>query len=1266
MITQIFHLADLHIRRGNQIDSRFIEYRQVFEECVRHIQERYTPDQCVCVICGDVFHHKLQISPPGISLFNQFIRSIASMMHVVIIQGNHDMLQQDNEDSHDLIKALLHQDMFPNVYYFERTGSYIYENIHFGMVSIQNMLDIGSSSGMVNALPEFPKPLPGYVNIALSHCTVKNAYLHNYTKTLEGIPVSWFKGYDIAMLGDIHLQSVKYNKHLNLYYGYPGSLVQQDFGESIFNHGYLEWNLNEPNNISVDKHHIFNAYAKVNVKVVNEAIVVNAKNYVSLTDFLTMNDLPKSIHVRLYAKLNNVQLRNDIVETFRNHDISAHVDIIGANQVHDSNQFDVSQINLQSLNSNETLIEFVESVYPSLTQEHPNWKHHLTHMRNQYDIPIDETYPKVIQDKISMKNNIIYKCIEESSTSDKSNFVVNILKIKEITFDWILAFGKSNAFHFANNRVVLINAPNGYGKSAFFECIVLGLFGEPIPSRYNKSTALSILNKKKPFHTDTSNISIEFFINTDFYKINRKFYEGASQNKDVKRLLSKNVELYKNDELIKTGANVVNEYITTNLCSVKDFLLSTMVTQNSDNDFFKLKVPEQISLLDSVLHIDHVNDLAELMKGVKKEYKDLLNHVDTYLKSKTPDSLPDEKEYEIQKKKHDEICKILQLAEEELSTLQNLPIVDIDTECDYKKPDHSCEYLKDRMKQLSEELLLLRVDKQFETSFEYVDDLTIEQFLTSVPVKPSITEMDLTNNIQNYVVDVRNARESCNLIEEELNLETGCIPHKPEETVEQYKRFLSKNQEFEKDNTVTLEKTPPREPSCPYTMVVSMNDTFKSIHTMELLEYSKTEIELQTERLEKELKTLLDMNLKEPEQSYHVSDSYLNESKGKHVIQFNEDCWACAENSSKMDTKDTIDYHTNVVDKWTQYNTYFSHKQKISKELDELKRVDTIREEYEHICKMFEEHAQWSEYEKNKSFVDARFEYNKEKVKWNLLLPKIKRYNSWKTSVDKLKSELGEAIQRLANSQHVLKETYVYQRSANRARILQMEIQAVEEQIKYYAKRYSVLKHDRDMYIRKERDLFMYIARHHDKQDAYMDFKLTEQKLCEFSNQIETHMCLFDKLTSMFKKYKSWLYNEKVLPVVVDTTNQIVSSIFAERRLELRYKFQDNTLLWSVVDEDNHIHMEKLSGAQSFAISLGFRLALSAIGITKFKCNQLFIDEGFCSFDQKNLLHVPNLIKNLKNMFDEIILVTHLEEIKNSTDLIINISREKGISYLYH
>jgi DNA repair exonuclease SbcCD ATPase subunit len=193
---------------------------------------------------------------------------------------------------------------------------------------------------------------------------------------------------------------------------------------------------------------------------------------------------------------------------------------------------------------------------------------------------------------------------------------------------------KDNRFKFANDRISLINAPNGYGKSAFYECIILGLFGEPIPSRYMKSSSHYILNKRKKHKVDSSNIDISFSLNNIDYRIYRVFYE--KQIKGVKRLQFVSIELYENNVLIKTTANLVNKWVNENICTVQDFLLSTMITQNFDKDFFKMKVTDQMDLLDNVLHMDHINHICDVFKDAKKEYKDLRNHTDTYIQASKP------------------------------------------------------------------------------------------------------------------------------------------------------------------------------------------------------------------------------------------------------------------------------------------------------------------------------------------------------------------------------------------------------------------------------------------------------------------------------------------------------------------------------------------------------------------------------------------------------------------------------------------------------
>jgi DNA repair exonuclease SbcCD ATPase subunit len=62
------------------------------------------------------------------------------------------------------------------------------------------------------------------------------------------------------------------------------------------------------------------------------------------------------------------------------------------------------------------------------------------------------------------------------------------------------------------------------------------------------------------------------------------------------------------------------------------------------------------------------------------------------------------------------------------------------------------------------------------------------------------------------------------------------------------------------------------------------------------------------------------------------------------------------------------------------------------------------------------------------------------------------------------------------------------------------------------------------------------------------------------------------------------------------------------------------------------------------------RIALSKIGASEIKNKQLFLDEGFTACDSDNLTKVPEFLNRLLVMYDSIILVTHLDELKECVD----------------
>lgn len=1267
MISKIFHLADIHIRKGNHVDSRFIEYNQVFDNLLNSIKDKYIQEESLCVICGDIFHHKLQISPPGITLFYKLVHGLATLMPVIIIQGNHDLLQENHDKSHDLIEALLENNPIDNVYYYKKTGTYIFDNINFGVVSIVDMLNIGASSGLVEELPKFPKPDESKFNIALSHCTVKNCYLHNYTKSTNGIPIEWFKGYDIVMLGDIHLQCVKYNTKHDVYYGYPGSLVQQDFGESIYSHGFLEWNIDDKNGVECIKHHVQNDYARANIKVHKNTILINANNYVSLKEFLDISkEYPKNIHIRLYAKENTLDIRDKITESFENHNINCHIDILSLNHEENNQSFDISQVNITSLNSVETIIEFIENNGDKLILEkHKDWEKCISEDKSLY-FENKDSYPQQVNDMLLKKNTVLNTVIEKNKDILQTDFKLNNLKILSIKFDWILAFGRKNIFEFNQNKIILINAPNGYGKSAFFECIVLGLFGEPIPSRYNKTTALSILSKKKPFNSDTSNIEIKFNINEDELIIKRNFYEiSDSKNKQIKRLFCKNVELHKNGELIKTGANVVNKWIEDHLCSIKDFLLSTMITQNSDNDFFKLKINDQISLLDSVLHIDNVNNLSNNLKLIKKEYKDLFNHLDTYIEASKPTESFDLDLYNdlIQKQKKHSI--LLQETKESFDNIVILPTLETNICKDEPEED-----LSDMIKYKQEYDLEIRNFKYEVKRYEEVEYMTLESHIKdSSMYLPKTIEYELDISINSEIIELRKLQEKLDIYMFNLNDLENIKPYNHNKSYFDYECFVKKKEHFKRcfDVENISINCIPTKPTLSKEELLKISKDYELKSKDIDFNLCENDIENKLYKLRGEINKYSAKQIEKPKSNYKESLEYLR-LNSSDILYFNDECWACNKNiDNNKDVKKGVIKHQKVIDEWTKYYTY--HEKEIEleekkKEIFCLEMIPELKQQEIYINKLAKEQEVWNNYVENKETYDKWLDIEKEELEWKNILEGIRKYEHWEKMYNRNQNEIDVIKKNIIDIENKIYVLHCNQTKANTLYEQTQEIEKIIPKINWYANKKYELKHT--IYVLEEEDkrLLLKINDLSQNKEKYYGFIISEKEIYELKEYIKHKLDLFEYIINLLKSYKSWIYNEKLLPVIVTKTNNIVKKIFLDRVLELCYTFYDNTVLWSVKDEGSEINMEKLSGAQSFAISLCFRLALASIGITKFKCNQLFIDEGFCSFDQNNLLNVPNLIRSLKTMFHEIILVTHLTEIKNCADEVVNIIRDNGISYI--
>jgi exonuclease SbcC len=89
------------------------------------------------------------------------------------------------------------------------------------------------------------------------------------------------------------------------------------------------------------------------------------------------------------------------------------------------------------------------------------------------------------------------------------------------------------------------------------------------------------------------------------------------------------------------------------------------------------------------------------------------------------------------------------------------------------------------------------------------------------------------------------------------------------------------------------------------------------------------------------------------------------------------------------------------------------------------------------------------------------------------------------------------------------------------------------------------------------------------------------------------------------------------------------------------------------------------SGMEKMMASLAIRVALINISSLP-KTSMLMIDEGFGTLDENNLESCGNLLRSLKKWFKNIIIISHIDAIKDIVDNTIEIRKAGVDSYVWH
>jgi DNA repair exonuclease SbcCD ATPase subunit len=563
---RVIHIADVHWRGLSRHEEYILAFKDFFKKA-----KALNPD--IIYIGGDIVHSKTQgISPELIQCLVWWFNEMAKVAPTHVILGNHDglILNKDRQDAiTPIIKALNN----PKIHLYKSSGNYeitghpgFYWNI-FSCFDEENWNSVA--------------PTADGVNIALYHGAAYGS-LTDSDWQLEGeISSGMFKGFDFALLGDIHKRQFL-NEEKTV--AYCGSTIQQNYGETI-DKGFLCWDIRGKGDFDVEFHRVQPVHPFYTVEWLGSVeetldycenlprqskIRIRADNFISQSDTRRLRKLLKK-------SLNAAEVVYKIDSKFD----AEHV-------VDETNK---NAINLRSADTHK---ELLRNYYSTQNLEKEEWQ------------------------KI---DNLVEKYVDRlGGIEDGRNIKWTIDKLR---FDNAFSYGKDNYINFKSlPGITGIFGRNARGKSSIIGTVAYSLFNTSdrgsiknlhlINTRYNSCKAeIDVTVNGIPHRIVRQTIKKVTRKNT-WAPTTLKFYRLNNYGEIVEDLT---------DEQRRETEKIVRKKIGTS----EEFLMTSLASQGEMNTFVKEKAAARKLHLANFLDLGVFDKLYDMVKKDSNEIKSRAN-----------------------------------------------------------------------------------------------------------------------------------------------------------------------------------------------------------------------------------------------------------------------------------------------------------------------------------------------------------------------------------------------------------------------------------------------------------------------------------------------------------------------------------------------------------------------------------------------------------------------------------------------------------------
>ncbi|ADQ04521.1 SMC domain protein [Caldicellulosiruptor owensensis OL] len=837
-----------------------------------------------------------------------------------------------------------------------------------------------------------------------------------------------------------------------------------------------------------------------------------------------------------------------------------------------------------------------------------------------------------------------------------------------------------NEIDFSNIKVACIIGKNGNGKSSIAEAIAWALFGEferLQTGKRGKVAETEYINS----HRDYMQVEFEFELNKTIYKVVRRL--DRKGKKYLSLFVKKGDSLIPINEATYTQTQVKLQNILGIDFNV--FLHSAYLSQKRTEDFLLSSPEDRREVLAKILNLSVYDRINELAKEKRKEIKVLLDiknrEIDEENKILSEEESIKSLVADLEKKRITIEAELNGLRnrlnafisqrseiEQKLDILNQKKneMIELQRKADeirYKFDAARKELLKIEEK-LKEEDKITAMVKEYEMIKEKVElkRKDYEKYL-ELKNKMVLCERDIKNKIDQKKIFEKNIEES-NL---QLNKETSEISKYEEEMkkveveiskvenelgkVKQYKQEQEKKREeiVKHEKLLEVVENKLKELASSYRLIEANQGRcpvcLRQINGQEEKEHIKNEIAAQG----KEFKQRRDSLTKKLEILRKEFSELEEKIKNEEILRTREKkLHGMLENlKAKIDQKtQNISNLQNSIVQVTQSIKFCEEEiERLKEEMTYLKREISILSFDENY------YTQLLQREKELEIYQRLFsELTVNKVKAENLKKGILEYQEQEKEILKKVEDLKHEIANLSTFAHAV----MLEKVKSDILTCESKIKNLQESLNSVLKELGILEQKLNQI-----------------EEAKEKLSRLESEIEEMKKKIEIYDIIID-ITG-----PDGIKNEIIantLPQIRDEANKFLK-ILTNGAFSIDFKTQRETtsgktietLQIEISDASGTRNYELFSGGELFRINFAIRIALSKVLLKRSGASirMLILDEGFGSQDEEGKDHIVECLNRIKDQFDTILVITHIEDLMDAFDQKIIVKKDMEGSKIF-